>query len=979
MLEFKKEYFQTETNRHLYPTTLDLSKAEVYGCKEREAYMYKIPNDRYASNAGNIDFSLYPNGVWSDYTGIKIVERLPFFQPSINFNKLGDITPSNLNKLKEEIKKHIVDLETAITESVNFIDSGVPGQNNLPYLPEGCVWFRDPVIKDVIALPISDLYGKFNQMVETLKKEFEKVLIAGADEALIEIIKKFKEETDKQLGILAGAGSAFKPKQVANIEILKNVNAKVDEVYEVLGYYRFDDGANHKRKIAREDDGSGVLLNNGLYANLYHQISSTFVVHPRVWGIVSEERRTTGFVETDYQKAKTNAEGIRKAIKFANKIKANKVIFEKCEFPICYYEKSFFTMFELYSDTEYDFNGSVIWIMFDSDNASPFMPKGENPITYWKGYVFRPHNPARNIIVKNLELIGDRYCRSYKVLGWSGDNGQEQTYGFMIDRGARNVRLENLIVHGFMGDSLMCALRGGTDSGRIWNPTFTLGGLSDVGVEEESNAKYRTDYLTLTDEMIECRTITTITEVDYSMIIDSPYSKYTLYWFDENKAFISKEEVEYLDTTQIPKTAKYIKALLNFDDKIQSEPTKKFKFQFVPYQTEYLTVYNCEFFNNNRGGISNLCSNSLIDNCYIHDNGAGEKNGWKNFPDTTRYAINCEDAVGKNIVIRNCVIQSEFNGILIQSYTCKIQGNILDVNVGAVVLYKSNHSAIISNNEIKKGYLNSVMKEGKRTDTVVVSNNICTNVKIKDLNRACLYNNVFYSTEFNSTIEISDKNNIIGENTFIYKSPLQYKEVPLFSNCITKYETDEDLGYIVLRYSDNIYLDETVGTIMWKYRKFLSPAKLNKTKYNNIAIVGDWEIDVNNNKQDSLLEFYNLNCKNLNFFDLDKKTSSCVNKTINFANSNIGGLSLNCRHATEEAITYNFNFINCNFDLTTKNITHSYFNSIKEGNISINFVNCKFYNTGSLKDTIGTKVLENYCTFIGCDFANLNPPSTVKV
>ena len=151
MLEFKKEYFQTENNRHLYPTTLDLSKAEVYGCKDREAYMYKIPNNRYASNAGNIDFSLYPNGVWSDYTGIKIVERLPFFQPSINFNKLGDITPSNLNKLKDEIKKHIVDLETAITESVNFIDSGVPGQNNLPYLPEGCVWFRDPIIKNVIA------------------------------------------------------------------------------------------------------------------------------------------------------------------------------------------------------------------------------------------------------------------------------------------------------------------------------------------------------------------------------------------------------------------------------------------------------------------------------------------------------------------------------------------------------------------------------------------------------------------------------------------------------------------------------------------------------------------------------------------------------------------------------------------------------------------------------------------------------------
>lgn len=219
MLEFKKEYFQTENNRHLYPTTLDISKAEVYGCKEREAFMYKIPNNYYTSNAGNIDFSLYPNGVWNDYTAIKIVERLPFFQPSINFNKLGDITPSNLNKLKEEIKKHIVDLETAITESVNFIDSGVPGQNNLPYLPEGCVWFRDPIIKDVIALPISDLYEKFGNLIKAMEK------------VLDEYIEQKKEE------IRGPAGA------IDNVTASVNSNAGTPKVTVSLG------GTPERRKI----------------------------------------------------------------------------------------------------------------------------------------------------------------------------------------------------------------------------------------------------------------------------------------------------------------------------------------------------------------------------------------------------------------------------------------------------------------------------------------------------------------------------------------------------------------------------------------------------------------------------------------------------------------------------------------------------------------------------------------------------------
>lgn len=54
------------------------------------------------------------------------------------------------------------------------------------------------------------------------------------------------------------------------IEDLKRLNLKVGDVVEVLGYYTKGDGADHKRKIENSDDGSGVLLNNSLYANIVH-------------------------------------------------------------------------------------------------------------------------------------------------------------------------------------------------------------------------------------------------------------------------------------------------------------------------------------------------------------------------------------------------------------------------------------------------------------------------------------------------------------------------------------------------------------------------------------------------------------------------------------------------------------------------------------------------------------------------------------
>ena len=49
--------------------------------------------------------------------------------------------------------------------------------------------------------------------------------------------------------------------------VKKGVGLKIGEVVTLNGYYTAGDGANHKRIIANEDDGSGVQLINGLWAN----------------------------------------------------------------------------------------------------------------------------------------------------------------------------------------------------------------------------------------------------------------------------------------------------------------------------------------------------------------------------------------------------------------------------------------------------------------------------------------------------------------------------------------------------------------------------------------------------------------------------------------------------------------------------------------------------------------------------------------
>lgn len=56
-----------------------------------------------------------------------------------------------------------------------------------------------------------------------------------------------------------------------NVEQMVNdTGLQLDNVVELLGYYKAGDGAGHKRAIASEDDGSGVQLGNGLWANIVH-------------------------------------------------------------------------------------------------------------------------------------------------------------------------------------------------------------------------------------------------------------------------------------------------------------------------------------------------------------------------------------------------------------------------------------------------------------------------------------------------------------------------------------------------------------------------------------------------------------------------------------------------------------------------------------------------------------------------------------
>lgn len=102
---------------------------------------------------------------------------------------------------------------------------------------------------------------KFKQIINLMTTNLESVIVNWSGKDLF-VDREFVEEKIKE------KVRTFEIPTIAELQSRKNL--KVGDIVEVLGYYTAGDGAGHKRIIANEDDGSGIQLKNGLWANIVH-------------------------------------------------------------------------------------------------------------------------------------------------------------------------------------------------------------------------------------------------------------------------------------------------------------------------------------------------------------------------------------------------------------------------------------------------------------------------------------------------------------------------------------------------------------------------------------------------------------------------------------------------------------------------------------------------------------------------------------
>lgn len=94
-----------------------------------------------------------------------------------------------------------------------------------------------------------------------------------------------------------------------------------------------------------------------------------------------------------------------------------------------------------------------------------------------------------------------------------------------------------------------------------------------------------------------------------------------------------------------------------------------------------------------------MVNNTIIEKCKIFNNGYGYFEGFPQFPDTTRYAINCEDCLPLNLIVRDSYFYDHFNGILFAGGNVTVDNCIFKSMSTCLSLYDC-ENAIFTNNKI---------------------------------------------------------------------------------------------------------------------------------------------------------------------------------------------------------------------------------------------------------------------------------------
>lgn len=227
---------------------------------------------RYYTTTGKMFFAVRVNEVWSKWQELGgQTDTMQFTQPNHEF-VFTAVTLDGATRKWVKANKYTSADGIAIKIDNDRFDVVTKGIVNIPTQARDDK--GEPFVYDEYYFLSQEVDGGFSRTkneIGTFQYLAYISEIDGKQVAYIDIGDSYDldyEVVDTETADRVGIGTYKTTLRTADtIEDLKRLNLKVGDVVEVLGYYTKGDGADHKRKIGSSDDGSGIQLANGLWAN----------------------------------------------------------------------------------------------------------------------------------------------------------------------------------------------------------------------------------------------------------------------------------------------------------------------------------------------------------------------------------------------------------------------------------------------------------------------------------------------------------------------------------------------------------------------------------------------------------------------------------------------------------------------------------------------------------------------------------------
>jgi len=707
------------------------------------------------------------------------------------------------------------------------------------------------------------------------------------------------------------------------------------------------------------------------------------------------------YTTQQYEQAYNNGVNLAIAVKEAYAAGYSKVILERGKYPFCYQNLTGSSLannvtsnciLDGLDNFELDFNNSSLFVIFDSNNRSPY-DLGTTLAPYQLPGAMIMFKNNTNLTVKRAFIRGDQYMRTWVT----NENNTEQTYGFNILDNNINIKFEELSFTGFRGDGISGSPKGASvGSLDVWYS----GGVDASGNDIVEVGSYRSGKLDLNGKTI-LRNAVQINTTGYLRSADFRNDQLAVFFYDTNGVFQSSEKCYQTEFVYLPKNCRYVQ-FVAFNDERTDATVGYGNWVFLASgNSDGALINRCKFYENHRGGISNLCANTTINDCDFYDNGGG-KQGFPNYGDVTRYAINFEDSYVTRLTVTNCRINNHVQAILCNArYLFVANNKITNIKFSGTSCYGTFYTVVTGNTFNDVGALFSISSAStyKKRMVTFSNNNIMRSELYGDMSSI---NNLFVNISNNIFLEsrvslIGNGQNLVFNNNTLKEISRYYVDVFVVKNALSAVgnvalrnnpklkgefayaglnATLSDNNYLYLTYSDlsvnrAAAVGESIGI------NGLTIESLSKTFALTLrAKTTGWETHVDNifatycTFKSTILGIGKADFTITAFVDMQAKINNCT-----FTNGAYA--SYTRTNETQSTSSATIVFESCVFDLTdgTKvfNISHQL-----SGTLTVTFINCTFKSSTVKSLQLVSGALSNVTSkLINCKLVNVTNTDTI--